>query len=277
MNHNRKYIDIHSHVLFKVDDGAGDIQKSLKMLEQAVDLNIEHLVATPHATELVNAEMGVRWKKHFDQLSDLLLRSGLPVKLSLASELFFSEQIYGWLQYPWATFADNKKYLLFELALFDLPEKVGDFIFKCRLKEITPILAHPERYIYLHDKPEKIFSWYRQGCLMQMNAGSLTGQFGGEVAAFAKKLMRCGIFHFVASDAHDTRYRSYKVIPRSFEAAAEFVDTGFLNTLYYDNPRKAIAGQPIEQAPVNEDLMHTGLMDKALSSLKKWRKVLKYG
>ncbi len=266
----QQFVDIHSHYLFGLDDGAASLDDSLSMLEQAASLHITHLLATPHATELTNDAFSEQVVQHFETVRQEARKAGIPVHLYLSAELFFSRRTMDWLHYPWATIANNRKYLLFELPLLDLPEGVGEFIFQCRLKGITPILAHPERYMYLHKKLEKLYAFFQQGCLIQINAGSITGQFGQNVQNMALNFIKSGFAHFVASDAHEIKYRSYKTLIRAYEELAKFVDSSFLNRLFFENPQNAITGQAIKVSEVDD-----GLFDSQTDSLKRWAKRFK--
>ena len=248
----QQFVDIHSHYLFGLDDGAETLDQTLRMLEQAADLNITHLLATPHATELTDEAFSAQVVERFAAVQRAVEKAGIPVKLSLGAELFFSRRLMDWLHYPWFTLANNQKYVLFELPLLDLPEGVGDFIFQCRLKGITPILAHPERYLYLHRKLDKLYAFFQQGCLIQINAGSIVGQFGTTVQNLALTFVKEKFVHFVASDAHETKHRNYETLIRSYEELAKFADSAFLDQLFFENPQKAIMGQAITVHEVDD-------------------------
>jgi protein-tyrosine phosphatase len=266
-----RFIDLHSHFVFGLDDGARSLEESLAMLEQAAESGIEHVLATPHATELTDDRFSEQVLRQFRLVQDEARKKEIPVRLSLGAELFFSRRLMEWLRYPWATVANNQKYLLFELPLFDLPDGVGEFIFECRLKGITPILAHPERYLYLHKKLEKLYSFFQQGCLIQINAGSIVGQFGQSVQEMALRFVKANFVHFVASDAHETRQRNYKVLLRSYEELQKTVDDATLNKWFYENPAKALQGGGIEPGDVDETFFN----NTQKSPMKKWAKLLK--
>lgn len=246
------FTDIHSHFLFAVDDGAKNEQVALEMLRQAEECGITHLLATPHATELTNDAISTQFLEHFKILENMIDAEGLQLKLFLASELYFNAHVYELLKYKWATFDGKGKYLLFELPLYEMPRQVSDFIFQCKLSGITPILAHPERYSYLRKNTEKLLEWQRQGCLMQINAGSILGHFGESTAAFTFKLMRSNMANFVASDAHDTKYRNYGVLEKARQVLSEITSDDKLDDLFYENPKRAILGEPIESGEVDE-------------------------
>ncbi len=251
-NQIKRFTDIHSHFLFSVDDGAQTELQSLDMLQQAAEQKITHLLATPHATDLTTEAVSERFLDNFKKIQDLIAEGNIGIKISLASELYFSPHIYDWIKYPWATFNNNRKYLLFELPLFEMPREVKEFIFQCRLEGITPILAHPERYSYMNKNVEVLFDWYHQGCLMQINAGSITGQFGSRAEKLSAKLIQARLAHFVASDAHETEYRNYKQLPKAREILSERIAPEYLDELFSINPQKALDGQPFDTREPDE-------------------------
>ncbi len=247
-----KFIDIHSHILYNVDDGSKSEKMSLKMLEQAVNANIVQLVATPHANDLTQKKQGDLFIKRFEHLQLLIEKHRLPIKLLLGSELFFGAGIETLLQARWATFGNNRKYLLFELPLYEMPKDVEHFIFERHLEGITPILAHPERYSYLHKRLDKLVDWHHQGCLMQINAGSIMGQFGERVSSVARRLIKSGLAQFVASDAHDPEYRNYEVLGQAADRMLEYLPQDSIEWLVYKNPLKVIQGASIEPFEIDE-------------------------
>ncbi len=262
------FTDIHSHFIYNVDDGAQNMDQTLAMLEAAQRRNIRHLLATPHISDETNEAVSQRILEHFQEIEQKVKSAGLDIKISLGSEIFYGSHINNHFSYPWSTFADNGKYFLFELPLFDLPDGVSDFIFNSKIKGRTPILAHPERYLYLRNALPTLMGWYRQGCLMQMNAGSITGHFGQRVADFSGKLLMMGFYHFVASDAHDTNFRNYKALEEAYEEATTLLDKQELETLFYLNPERAIKGEPIAQREIDEDIFKESWLHRLFSPIK---------
>lgn len=241
-----QFIDIHSHILFGVDDGSENLDYSLSMLRQAADFNVEHIMATPHATEVMTEEIGTQFIVRYNRLKTAAESDGIPVGISLGTELFFSERILEWLEEPWATFNGLKKYLLFELPLFEIPENVDEFIFRCRMSGTVPVMAHPERYLRLHDAPDRILKWYHHGCLMQLNAGSLMGQFGERIRNFSRRLLESGMYQFLASDAHDLNDRNFEILTRAALQVEEFMSREYAEILCHLNPGKALRGEKVD-------------------------------
>lgn len=262
------FTDIHNHIIFSIDDGAENLDKSISMLEQAAEFNIRQLAATPHITDLTDQSIIDRIKKHFEQLKDVIIKYEMPVDLFLAAELIYNDQIYDWLKKSWVTFNGNQKYFLFEVPLFNLPDGIGEFIFQVKLKGYEPILAHPERYIYLHKNIDQLIRWRQQGCLMQMNAGSLIGQFGNEVLSITKKLLAANYYTFVASDAHDIESRNFKVLPKAFEIANGLVPQEIAENLFIINPDKAIKGELVSQTSIDEEVLKDNWFGRVIKSIK---------
>lgn len=267
-----KFVDIHSHFLYGVDDGAASPLASIDMLDMARRVGTTHLLATPHATDLTNGEVVQQFVDHFSHIQQAAQKDYPELRLGLAAELFFSSKIYDWLQHPWSTFNNNRKYLLFELPLFELPKHVHDFIFQCKLEGISPILAHPERYGYLHHRAEVLLDWHHQGCLMQTNAGSITGQFGTRVQKMANKLIRAGLIQFIASDAHDTMHRNYLQLIEARNALSIEYSASYLDDLFYHHPLSAFEGRPVTVDEVNEQALTEG-WDSLNGWAQKLRKV----
>jgi len=261
------YTDIHSHFIFDVDDGAKSIDHTLLMLKDAADKNFWRLIATPHITDLMNEEFSRKICDHFSAIQKLILEHQIPIQVSLASELYFSPAIYNWLDFEWATFNNQRKYLLFELPFYEEPPDVGDFIFKCRLDGITPILAHPERYQYLSDQPQKLAAWHEQGCLMQADAGSIIGQFGQKTAEFSKKLLKANLIQAAASDAHDHEFRSYGVVRQAENAVKEYLEEDYIKEIFQENPRRIYDNEDAVSREIDIRHLET-VTSKILSFLK---------
>jgi protein-tyrosine phosphatase len=271
MTRDSFFTDLHNHIIFSVDDGPEIFDNSIRMIEQAFECNIRQIATTPHINDLTDELVIDRIKENFDQIINEIQKRNIPVNLLLAAELNYSDKIYRWLEETWVTLNGNKKYFLFELPLFVLPDGVSDFIFKVKLAGFEPILAHPERYIYLHKNVDRLIQWHRQGCLMQMNAGSLTGQFGNEVSSMTKKMLSANFYSFVASDAHDIESRNFKVLQKAYEISEGLVNHDILENLFKINPDKAIKGETISQTLINENILKENWLGSLVRSIKKFK------
>jgi len=228
-------IDIHSHFLPGIDDGAKNHSQSVKMLEQAVETGITDLIYTPHFNEFISKDYTENIDKIFTDTQKYILENNLKINIHLGSEILADSNI---LDLKYSDYLHGKKnnYLLFELPHFYEFEEISDIIFKLKLKNITPILAHPERSIKIQENPDKIIHWIQQGCVMQMNAGSIMGQFGKKCMDISKRFLDSGIVHLCASDAHEPKHRNYLVLNGAKEYIEQNYDKEFADILFKQNP-----------------------------------------
>ena len=199
-------IDLHSHILPGIDDGARSLDIALGMANQAVECGITHVVCTPHIHKgyFDNSLSSIRLS--FKQFEQEVLKANIPLTLSFAAEVRVNEQIPIWArqgELPFLGTYNNKNVLLLEMPHSHVPQGI-DVLVKWLLQHgIQPLIAHPERNRELLSEPHK-FKWLQKtGCLFQLTAGALTGRFGDKVEKFAHFLMQEKAFDVVASDSHD--------------------------------------------------------------------------
>ena len=186
--------DWHSHILPGVDDGIQTLEDSLQVLASYEKLGIETVWCTPHIMEdFPNTTAALQ--ERFQELKEAYKG---PIELNLAAEymmdcLFFERLAAGDL----LMLGEN---LLVETSYFDSPAPLGQMLAKVKEKGIYPVLAHPERYMYLDKRQYKELK--AQGILFQMNLGSLAGCYGGHVKRKAKWLKRKGFYDLAGSDLH---------------------------------------------------------------------------
>jgi len=215
-------IDLHSHILPGIDDGARSLDIALQMAQQAVDCGITHMVCTPHIHKGYFDNSYSSIKAAYNDFANEVTSSDIPLTLSFAAEVRVNELIPAWHkqnQLPFLGKYNDKHVLLLEMPHSHIPQGL-DILIKWLLKNnVQPLIAHPERNRELLAEPDK-FNWLQKlGGLFQMTAGSLTGRFGENIEAFAKDLMIKKAFHVVASDTHDLTRR-----PNDMKAAFEVVD-----------------------------------------------------
>ncbi|NQY16996.1 tyrosine-protein phosphatase [Alteromonas sp.] len=203
-------IDLHSHILPGIDDGARSLDIALGMAHQAVECGITHVACTPHIHKgyFDNSLSSIHLS--FKQFEQEVQKADIPLTLSFAAEVRVSEQIPIWAQQgelPFLGTYNNKRVLLLEMPHSHIPQGI-DVLIKWLLQQsILPLIAHPERNRELLSEPHK-FAWLKKtGCMFQLTAGALTGRFGDKVEKFATFLMREKAFNVVASDTHDLTRR----------------------------------------------------------------------
>jgi len=234
-------IDIHSHVVWGIDDGASSVEDSLAMLRAAAEDGITDIVATPHC----NAEYRFQPGLLHDRIEELAARSeGKPVIHSGCEFQVTSDNIGPLLDAPFTYSINAGPYLLLEFSNFQIGKHTESILRQLRNEGIVPIVAHPERNPLILRDLERLESWIELGCLAQVTALSIAGGFGGPPRAAALRLLDRGLVHVVASDAHDPQYR-----PPGLSAACDMVRARLgeeaADLLFMDNPQGIIQGRPL--------------------------------
>ncbi len=217
-------IDIHSHILHDIDDGASSLEESVRMLHKAKELGIGTIIATPHYQENLFETDAIY--RHFEELKAEAEK--IEVSLKLGREVFINPFLPDLLEKDHSLTLDQSRYLLLELPYDAIPIYTYEIIFRLQMLKVLPILAHPERNINLLRNFVEFGRFLERGCLVQVEAGSLVGAYGRQVEEFSEKLIKLNLAHFVASDAHfasdyDNWYlAAYKKVKRI--AGQEYAD-----------------------------------------------------
>jgi protein-tyrosine phosphatase len=233
-------IDIHSHVLAGFDDGPVSTAESIEMLDQACRGGISRLIATPHSAHLVGKsyrEPDIRQAVSALQLQ--LDRQGIEIDVYPGIEVHVDGDLERELREGIAFTLADSRYLLLELPFSLYPTYAEQVIMDLRLRGLVPILAHPERLEYFQENPNLLGRLIRFGALAQVTAESLTGGFGPRSRVASQVMLEHNLFHFLASDAHDSRYR----VPNLADArdvAAQTVGTEAAAALVEAHPAAVI-------------------------------------
>jgi protein-tyrosine phosphatase len=237
------FADIHSHVLYGLDDGAATRQDSLNMLALAVRSGTTDIVATPHA----NGRFRYDLQAVGQQIADLSSAvEGIRIHRGCDFQLE-AGNIEAAVAAPQRYTINGGTYLLVEFPR-TLRNPHADWILKHLMDAgLTPIVTHPERNPLLRTRIEDLARWVGNGCWLQVTAGSITGAFGREAQRFSDELVKRGLVQVVASDAHDCTRRppslggAYDLLVEKHGAAA-------IRPLFVDNPRAVIAGERLDAA-----------------------------
>lgn len=200
-------IDIHSHLLFGVDDGAKTIEETLHILQQAEREGIKDIIATPHAfgphyhvtKEMVMNKIG--------DLTEVLQKEGLQITVHSGQEIRLHEKVIENLKSGEALTLAHSRYVLLELPTHSVPNYTLKIIQLMIADGKIPIIAHPERNLGIAENPERLERLVRHGAVAQVTAGSLSGHFGKGVQKLALRLIDANLIHTYGSDVHnlDTR------------------------------------------------------------------------
>ena len=239
-------IDIHAHILPALDDGSEDLEESLEMAKLAVESGVEIMVATPHSNQMGRFEnfRSEQLKRKYEELHTALKKEKISLELLMGMEIFASEDIAQKIKNKRLTGINGTKYYLVEFPFEAEPWWIRECLEEIFDTANIPLIAHPERYLCVQDYPELVYEWVQNGCVTQMNKGSVLGRFGRHVAETADILLRNDLISCMASDAH----RSYIRTPHMWEAKEVLRQMGgyeFAWHLLEENPERIIKNRPI--------------------------------
>jgi len=200
-------IDIHSHILPGIDDGSKNVNMTLDMLKIAEADGTTEIVATPHFCRGHGETSYEDVKNLVMDFNSLVKKEGMTININYGQEVYYSENMIEDYKNGIIGTINDSRYLLFELPMNKFYRETFDMLYELQVMDIVPILAHPERYKPIIDKPSNINKFIDEGILFQMNSGSLTGAFGANVKKTANILLDNGIYNFIGSDAHNNNSR----------------------------------------------------------------------
>lgn len=202
-------VDIHSHVLWGMDDGARTPEESLSLLKLAELSGTTDIFATPH---IIGEKFQPSWhsiEERTAELNQMAAAAGINIHVYSGAEVEMNWNLLEFFTGPGGLFClANSRYVLVELPVTVIPEYADEFWYQLQLKGISPILAHAERYPVLAKHPEILLQWVKKGILVQSNTGSFVNKFGPHVQVLAEKLLTNNLVHFLGSDAHNMQNRN---------------------------------------------------------------------
>ncbi len=192
------YVDIHSHILPGIDDGAKTLEDTEFLLEEMKQLGFTKVITTPHTMSTV-------WENTPETIQNASIKVkselSLPFEIQAASEYLLDESVI--------TKAKNKElltlknnFVLVEFSYLNPPIQLYDFLYQLQLSGYYVVLAHPERYSYFHSSKKEFKKLKKVGCLFQLNLLSTVGYYGKEVAETANYLLKENLYDFTGSDIH---------------------------------------------------------------------------
>ncbi len=199
------YLDFHSHFLYGLDDGSKSISESIIMLQKMEEYGYTHLIMTPHVMGDFYKNSPDMILNKLDDLKEEVLKQSINLKLGASAEYYldewFAEKIRTKELLP---FGSN--YILFEISYVNEPRNLFETIFNLQIAGFQPVLAHPERYNFYHNRFEIYEEIVEKGCKLQLNMLSLIGYYGPEVKKIAIRLIDQNMAYFVGSDAHHQKH-----------------------------------------------------------------------
>ena len=196
------FVDIHSHLLPGIDDGAKDMDTSIALLLKMASYGIKNFITTPHVLGSVYPNSSEVIKQKLAAVKkELEKREIKGISIQAAAEYMLDGEFSALLdQKDILVLKDN--YILVEMSYFSAPINLYELLFKIQLKGYKPVLAHPERYNFYHTDFKSYYKLKQAGCLFQLNLLSLTDQYGKGVQKTSEKLLKENLYDFVGTDTH---------------------------------------------------------------------------
>ena len=238
-------VDIHSHILPEVDDGARSWEMAVHMCHMAAQDGITHMVATPHS----NDEYLYERPALEERLHELHRRIEGIIDLSLGCDFHFSyENLVEFDQAPERFVIGDTMYMLIELSDYSIAPWVSGKLEELLSSGIRPIITHPERNMLLQKHPERVLEWAQMGCPVQVTANSLTGSWGDKASKAAQWLLRKEAVHIVATDAHNVEGRP-PILSKAASALEKNYGEEVANALTTENPLAVVENRVLPYFP----------------------------
>jgi protein-tyrosine phosphatase len=235
-------VDIHSHVLFGMDDGAQTLEDSIALVKMAAQAGTTDLVGTPHASP----QYRFQYDLVQERLRQVQAATGGVLQLYSGCDFHLSyDNIQDALANPRKYTINQNRYLLVEFSDLLIFRNTHDIFARLRDAGMIPIVTHPERNPLLRQRIDELAAWFDAGAYLQVTGQSLLGRFGKPAQDFAGILLDRGLVHFIASDGHHVQHR-----PPVMNAAHAWLATAYgpavADALCITNPRAALTGDPVD-------------------------------
>jgi protein-tyrosine phosphatase len=241
-----RMVDIHAHILPRLDDGAKTLEESIQMCRISYEDGIRAIVATPHILPGIYGNDRSTILAKLQELNLALNHSELTFKVFPGADVHFSSDILQrYEREEVVTVNDQGRYLMVEFPFQGIPYQAEEVLFQLVVRGITPIISHPERNMEIGQRPNRYYEMIRMGCLGQVTAMSLTGGFGAEVKRTAEKLLSKRLLHMIASDAHSTDRRP-PILSAGVKVAEKIVGKEAAKRMVTEYPEAVIEGKKLD-------------------------------
>ena len=235
-------IDIHSHIIPNVDDGARSVEETFNILKEAQEAGFTDVILTSHFLlnyYETNAQELIFWK---EKLQEVLKKQGTKINLHSGMEIYITNQMEELLENKKILTLANSGYMLIELPLATNVKYFDYVVYYLEAKGIKPIIAHPERYKCVQKDPHIVEEYIEKGCLIQCNYGSIVNLYGREAEKTIKTLLKKNQVHFLGSDVHREN-GTYLIILDAIKKIRKIIGENKINEITTINPKKILQNE----------------------------------
>ena len=241
-------IDIHSHILYGIDDGSKSLEESINIIKEHIKMGFTDIVVTPHYIENSKYETNNIDKENIlNELKEELKKQNIKINLYLGNEVFVNNNLEELIKKQEISTINNSKYLLIEFPMNEKPNDINNIIYELKIKGIIPIIAHPERYDYVEKNPNLVLEWIEEGALLQSNYGSIIGVYGSGPQKTIKKLLKKDLIDFLAKDIHYPNNKIYLNMDKIRKKIKKIISEERFIELANTNPKRIIENKEISK------------------------------
>ena len=238
-------IDIHSHLLYGIDDGSRSIVESAYIIKSLSEIGYTDIILTPH---FINGSSYMSTRENnldlLDRLKVELVKHQIPVNLYLGNEIYIDSDIIKLFKEGIISSLNDSKYLLIELPMSGENEIYYDVFLDLINMGYKVILAHPERYISFQKDFNKIYELKELGVLLQSNVGSVLGDYGRGAKKTIKRLLKENLITFMGTDIHHNK-EEYTFIEKAKKKMGKYLTQNQINNIF-ENNAKVLLNDKIE-------------------------------
>lgn len=237
-------IDIHTHILPGLDDGAVDIYDSIEMAELAYESGTKVIVATPHCNipGMYSNYFGKEYCSTYRRTKEILKQEQPGLTLLAGMEVFTTEDVPRLLVDGKIFPINRTRYVLMEFDFREEPDFASEILRQVKEIRGLPVIAHAERYEFVQDDPSIVYEWKREGYEIQINKGSFLGRFGSHAQRTAYELLDQALVTSIASDAHSPVQRT-TCMADAYDHLRKSYPKRYLDGLFTENPRRICNGR----------------------------------
>ena len=238
-------IDIHTHLLNNVDDGSRDIIETLTSLKLAEEAGFTDIILTPHYIEDYYENNVELIKPKVAEVQSKLYDNNILIKVHHGNEIYASENIGKLIRNNIVAKLGKSNYVLFELPQKSKLLILDNLIDQIQSAGCIPVMAHPERYLFVQENPNEVAKLIEKGVLMQCNYGSMIGQYGKEATKTLIRLLKGNMVHFLGTDTHRQGY-VYGHFYKLEKEFLKYISEEQFRKLTTTNAQKILENEPIE-------------------------------
>ncbi len=245
-------IDIHCHILPGLDDGAAELDDSIAIAAAAVADGTRTVVATPHGAKWAYNGSLAETQRKVSELQAEISSRGVDLEVLTGLEAHITPDLAELHDRGGVFTLNGSRYLLVEFPLQILPVYTDQALFDLQVRQLIPVIAHPERNLAIAAKPEILWRMVSHGMLAQVTAGSLVGLFGPKTREVAELLVTHRLVHVIASDAHSVTGRG-PVLSAAVKRAGELIGQDAAGAMVTVTPWTILRNESV-QVPEPEPL-----------------------